>query len=200
MKGDTTFTRTLGAKVFHKYKERAGSPGRIYFRNAARCSGRLEMPVLPRLSDPFVIWMVHACFLHAGQPQKETRINQRELVCFLQCQTMFPMLEWGENEFTSFANQYQHKCISRGLQRGEGGAREAAAEKGHGQLGLCPQMLPPADNRLQPDAWPASHSPVCWPPSSCSTNQTSGPLVLSSATPTHFLEAILPLQAVVERH
>lgn len=158
------------------------------------------MPVLPRLSDPFVIWMVHACFLHTGQPQKETQINQQEIVCFLQCQTMFPMLEWGENEFTSFASQHQHKCISRGLRRGEGGAGRLLRRKVMASSGLCPQMLPPADNQLQPAAWPASDSPVCWPPGSHSTNQTSGPLVLSSSTPTHLLEAILPLQVVVERH
>ena len=96
------------------------------------------MPVLPRLCDPFVIWMVHACFLHAGQPQKETRINQREIVCFLQCQAMFPMLGFGENELTSFANQHQHKCISRGLGQGGGSAGEAAVEK-------PPRLLRPWD-------------------------------------------------------
>ena len=130
------------------------------------------MPVLPRLCDPFVIWMVHACFLHAGQPQKETRINQREIVCFLQRQTMFPMLGWGENELTSFANQHQHKCISRG-----------AVEKGRGWLWSLATDAPAPRQPAAASCLPGLRQPGTLPPCSRSTNQASGPLVLSSSTP-----------------
>lgn len=173
--------------MLHKHKGRAGSPGRIYFRNAARCSGRLEMPVLPRLCDPFVIWMVHACFLHAGQPQKETRINQREIVCFLQCQAMFPMLGFGENELTSFANQHQHKCISRGLGQGGGSAGEAAVEKGRGRLWSLPTDAPARRQPAAASCLASLRQPSTLPPCSRSTNQASRPLVLSSSTPLTYL-------------
>lgn len=156
------------------------------------------MPVLLRLRDPFVIWMAHACFLHAGRPQKETRINQREIVCFLQRQTMFPMLEWGENEFICQpASAQMHLARSR-AGRGQcwgGCCRErsllalvSAHRCSSPQTTGCSQL----PDRPQ-TAWHAASMLPLYKPSFRATG-------LVFIHPTHFPESILPLQVVVETH
>lgn len=128
----------------HKYTNLAWSRGRIDFRDASPRD--LKMPMRPAV---LVICLSYPCFPHAGQAQKEAKINQRAIVCFLQCQTMFPVLELGENGFPSFSTQRHHECVSQGPRWGGGGVCVAALEKS------C--------SRLSPDVPTFSH-PAAAPP------------------------------------
>lgn len=62
------------------------------------------------------------------------RNKSAETVCFLQCQTMFPTLELGENDSPRLSASSNANAALKVCGGEQGGACEAAMEKGHRYL------------------------------------------------------------------
>lgn len=191
--------RTLGAKVLHKYKKRARSQAEFVSETQPDAPGGWKCQCycvfVIRLSSG---WHMPAFSTRSG-PEGDTRNKSAGDCVFLQRQTMFPMLEWGENEFICQpASAQMHLAESR-AGRGQcwGGCCRERSLLALVSAHRCssPRQPAAASCLTRPQtAWHAASMLPLYKPSFRATG-----LVFIHPTPTS-LSPILPLQVVVEMH